>query len=79
LLGAQGIERFARPLLEQGRRWVGEMLSVHPRLENHVDARYEKAQRWLGRLGFTLDEPEPYGAEGLPFRRFTAEASSWAH
>ena len=39
-------------------------------LLNFVDNRNIKAQNWLRWLGFTLEEPEPHGVAGLPFRRF---------
>jgi len=39
-------------------------------LTNWIDVRHEKAIRWATRLGFRLQEPEPFGVQGLPFRRF---------
>ena len=42
-------------------------------LENYVDARYAIAVRWLEWLGFTVSPPAPYGADQLPFHKFTWE------
>lgn len=42
-------------------------------LENYVDARNQRAIRWLKFLGFQLHEPAPYGVAGLPFHRFEAK------
>jgi len=39
-------------------------------LYNYVDASNEASIRWLKYLGFTIDEPAPYGMERLNFRRF---------
>jgi len=39
-------------------------------LFNYVDDRNTTAKDWLGWLGFTLDDPAPYGAANKPFRRF---------
>lgn len=50
---------------------IAQMLKVYPALLNYVDARNTDSVRWLARLGFTVEEPTPYGAAGLPFHRFT--------
>lgn len=39
-------------------------------LVNFVDNRNRKSHGWLEKLGFKLDAPAPFGAHGLPFRRF---------
>lgn len=39
-------------------------------LFNYVDATYVRAIRWIKRLGFSVGEPEPFGALGLPFSPF---------
>ena len=40
-------------------------------LVNAIDARHKQALRWARRLGFRLDPPAPFGAEGLDFCLFT--------
>ena len=40
-------------------------------LENFVDARNKISIRWLGWLGFKVEEtPQPYGPFGMPFHKF---------
>lgn len=74
MLAVEGVERLSRHLVTLGRRGVAQMLSVHPRLVNHVDARNTISIRWLERLGFTIEAAAPFGVKGLPFHRFTMEA-----
>jgi len=55
------------------RRSRGAMLSnlnYYGTLENYVDARNTRSIQWLKWIGFTIEEPEPYGPFGLPFHRF---------
>lgn len=70
LMGATGIERFHVPFLRRSRAWVQEAHRRYPLLMNWVDARNKASIRWLGWLGFTIYDPEPYGLEGRPFHRF---------
>lgn len=75
LLGTEATVRYQRAFLAASRVCVDAMLAVYPRLVNYVDDRNEASKRWLLWLGFTLDEPAPYGVDGLMFRRFTMEVS----
>ncbi|MDR1650746.1 MAG: hypothetical protein LBR87_03070 [Synergistaceae bacterium] len=51
-------------------RILDEVLRVrYDELFNWVGAENETSLRWLEALGFAADKPEPFGAEGLPFRR----------
>lgn len=70
LLGTDAVERHQRIFLRHCRPVVADMLSVYNHLVNFVDERNTVSQRWLRWLGFALDEPEPFGPDGLPFRRF---------
>lgn len=56
------------------RQEINEMLSIFPRLENYVEASYQKSIRLLELTGFTLHNPEPYGYSGALFRRFEKAA-----
>lgn len=40
-------------------------------LHNFVDARFDRSIKWLKRLGAEFQDPAPWGAQGLPFCRFT--------
>lgn len=71
LLTSSAIEKpLPRVVVIEAMRAVQLMLDLKPRLENYVLASYEKACRLLGILGFSLDEPRPFGPRQVPFRRF---------
>lgn len=59
-----------RALMTLGHQYTAAMLERYSELENYVDARHTESVAWLQRLGFTLDEPKPYGPLRLPFHRF---------
>ena len=66
-LGTRGCDRAPKAMVKYGRRIVREFLEYFPELENYCDARYTKSLRWLKLMGFTIGEPEPYGAKGNLF------------
>lgn len=70
LLTTSAIEKMPLAFLKEARREVGEMLEGHPVLSNHVAASYTRAIRFLRLLGFTVDEPRPFGPLRAPFCRF---------
>lgn len=72
-LGAEGMERAGSLLPRFSRQVVQAWLTRYDRLENWVDARYEKSVRWLRWIGFTVEEPLPWGVAGLPFHHFWME------
>lgn len=70
LLGTELIERHAIAFLRRNRSYIRIMLSMYNHLENHVDCRNAQSIQWLRWLGFTFDEPAPYGHLRMPFMRF---------
>lgn len=56
--------------LKYSRKVVDIWMEDYDYLYNYVDDRHDRSKRWLKWCGFTLDEPEIYGAERLPFRKF---------
>lgn len=76
LVGAVGLEKHALKMCRENKKYVQKWLSVFGKLENYVDNDNVVSQRWLQWLGFTLDEPAPYGAEGHLFRHFYQEGES---
>ena len=76
LLTTPVVERRRKEFLRSSKRVLQYFLERFPELENHVDARHLCAIRWLRWLGFTVEEPEPWGKEKLPFHRFWIK--SWA-
>lgn len=73
LVGTDALEKYQRTFLRRCGKVVNAMLAVYPYLENYVDARNNAARVWLHWLGFTLEEPKPYGIHSLPFHRFHME------
>ncbi|EAW2320551.1 hypothetical protein E5C59_19605 [Salmonella enterica subsp. enterica] len=73
LVGTDALEKYQRTFLRRCGKVVNAMLTVYPYLENYVDARNHTARIWLHWLGFTIDEPQPYGINNLPFHRFHME------
>lgn len=70
MVATPGLEPVARRFALASRGVLEEMLAVFPVLINFVDNRNVKAIRWLGWLGFWVDEPKPHGREGRLFRMF---------
>lgn len=70
MLGTDLIERHPLVFLRHSRPVLAEIGRGFSYLHNWVDARNVVAIRWLRWLGFTLHEPAPYGALGLPFHHF---------
>lgn len=70
LLGAVGVERYARQFIELGRSYVAHWALEYNDLYNVVDARNERSIDWLGRLGFVFDEPILIGLDATPFLPF---------
>jgi hypothetical protein len=64
------IEAIPRSFLMRGRQEVATMRRLRPRLASYVDASYAQAVRFIKLLGFMVDEPQPIGVDGAPFRRF---------
>ncbi|GAB5471420.1 MAG: hypothetical protein Kilf2KO_44500 [Rhodospirillales bacterium] len=73
LLGTNAVARHPRPFLRLSKAAVADWRTRFRLLENYVDARNAAAIRWLAWLGFTIHPARPYGAQGLPFHRFTME------
>lgn len=70
MICAEGVTRYRVPLIRHSHRFVREIRACFPVLLNYVHADNALAIGWLQRLGFAIDEPEPYGKFGAPFRRF---------
>ena len=73
LVGTDELETYQRTFLRHCKKVVNAMHMVYPYLENYVDARNHTAKAWLHWLGFTLDEPAPYGVLGMNFHHFYRE------
>lgn len=70
MVTTQHIVRNRKGFLCASRAVLDDALTRHFQLVNYVDARNNAAIRWLSWLGFSIDDPVPYGAQGLPFHKF---------
>lgn len=70
LLTTAAAERVPFAYVRIGRAQVAAMLALRPVLVNYVAANYDRAIRFLELLGFTLDDPAPFGDRDALFRRF---------
>lgn len=59
--------------LRNSKKFIDLMLSFYPYLYNYVDIRNQESIKWLQFCGATIGEPEKYGADQRPFRRFHFE------
>lgn len=71
------VERVPMAFIKLAKDGVAEMLQHKLRLDGHVAAAYGSACRFLAAIGFTLDEPRPFGSHGAPFRRFHLNRDEW--
>lgn len=68
LLTSDLVERHPKTFWRGCKAELAYLFGSYDVLVNAIDARYDKSIRWAARLGAELDAPEPYGAEGRPFR-----------
>ena len=70
MVGTNHLDSCAAGFLKASRLIIFGMLRSWPVLTNFVDARNERAIRWLKWLGFTIFPAAPHGLDGLDFHRF---------
>jgi hypothetical protein len=73
LLGTDGLLATAshrRQFLRGARRWVDDLMTDHPLLENWALWSNRDTLRWLQWLGFTIDTPQPMGRSAQLFAHF---------
>ena len=75
MVGSTALDAHFRGFLRGCGPVVEAMLERWPCLVNYVDARNQRAVKWLKWLGFSILPPEPYGVDGLLFHPFIKEAS----
>ena len=44
--------------------------SQYNKIYNYIDVRYDSCIKWMEKCGAKFSEPEPYGKEGLLFKRW---------
>ena len=70
LVATDEIERHPVRFYRTSKKVIALMKRRYARLMNWVDARNTLSVRWLKWAGFTIEEPAPWGAQGLMFHRF---------
>jgi hypothetical protein len=74
MLGTPVLNAHQRVLVRSTPEYIARMLKAFPHLVNFVHAHNATSVRWLRRLGFTLHEAVPYGAQGELFHPFEMKA-----
>lgn len=70
LLGTELMLRVPKELLKCSRTILDRWIAQFGHLENYVDARHERAIRWLAWLGADFTFIEKHGALRRPFYKF---------
>ena len=73
MLSTESSLQYRREFIRQAGPLLGELLDICPRLCNMVHSKNTSSIRWLRRLGFTIESPEPCGQDGELFHRFHIE------
>lgn len=73
LLGTENALKYKRHFITQVPAVINEMLGVCPNLYNYVHVKNKISIGWLKRIGFTIDEPSPYGCDNELFHKFHLE------
>jgi len=77
MLGCNAVMKHRKQLLSETKPLIEEMLTICPRLCNMVHSKNTSSITWLKWLGFTIDEPVPYGYAGELFHPFHLEVSQY--
>lgn len=82
LLGTDAVPKHRMTFLRKSRELLPLVLRRYPHVHNWCDASYMKSLKWLEWLGFTVNAPEAYGAQGLAFCRLeihlNGDENAWA-
>lgn len=70
MLGTDLINKHKRQFLLKSAGQIGRLSRGYYFLENHCDKRNTLTVRWLRWLGFTIEDPKPYGINGKLFHHF---------
>lgn len=70
LLGTNQAMKYRREFLTESPRIIASMLEMCKHLENYIHVENNNSLRWLRRLGFQFDKPQPFGPFGAEFQRF---------
>lgn len=71
LLTSETVDVYPKAFWQACKAEIRRLLETWDGIYNAIDCRHTKALRWASFLGFVLEDPEPMGCLGLPFRRFS--------
>ena len=63
------VERYPLEFWQASKAALREFRDQYPQMVQMVHAHYDASLRWLCRLGFTIEMPEPFGVAGEMFCR----------
>lgn len=69
LLTTNKAMKYPREIVILTRKAVREWNKDYSYLINFIDARYDRAVKWAKAVGFTVNDPSPYGPMGMPFHK----------
>ncbi|MFA5217180.1 phage protein Gp13 family protein [Sulfuricurvum sp.] len=69
-LASDDLEKIGRRFVKNSRHFIDMMLMFRPYLYNFVDDRNAQSIKWLRICGAIIEDPQPYGKDGLLFRYF---------
>lgn len=75
MLTGEIVDEIPYLFLRKSRSQVDELLQEWPILINFIDARYDRALRWVRWLGASVGAEIPFGVAGLPFHPFVLRRS----
>lgn len=70
LLGTDVLLKMTRELVALGAEATDAWARRYHLLENYVHVNNTRSVRWLKHIGYSFDEPAPYGIAGEQFMRF---------
>jgi hypothetical protein len=75
LLTTAAVEKLPMAFAKEGRKAALQMIELRSSIFGHVAANYTKAIRLMKILGFTIDEPKPFGPNDTLFCRISMSRS----
>jgi len=70
MLGSNRSLKYRKEFMVRTPLVIDEMLRICSHLSNRVHGKNVDSIKWLRRLGFTIDDPEPYGPDSELFHKF---------
>ena len=75
MIGTDDIYDNADLFHKHTAQWLEHFRGRFDRISNWVDARNRAAVKWIGSVGFRVDDPVPHGPDQIPFHYFEWRAA----